>query len=247
MAKKFKDYYDAELADMLADKFGTVVKDFGTDDFVQYIADNVEGKAMIERQDVFADAFEKYLGDDYVSNLEVIKNILGPKLPQPEGMFNIGYWVWPIGRYVERHALDDVQASIAAIYEITQRFTGEFAVRPLIQNKPDILMPVMIQWSKDDSVHVRRLATEGVRISLPWAKKMTAAVDCWEQYKTILTNLKDDPEKFVQKSVGNNLNDLMKFDRVKALEIIDEWESGEVTKNTAWIIKHGRRSERKKA
>jgi 3-methyladenine DNA glycosylase AlkC len=62
-----------------------------------------------------------------------------------------------------------------------------------------------------------------------------------------LTNLKNDPSKFVQKSVGNNLNDLYKEFPEKADEIIKEWSEDNPSKETEWIIKHGLRSTRKKS
>ena len=57
-------------------------------------------------------------------------------------------------------------------------------------------------------------------------------------------------EKFIQKSVGNNLNDLYKIDKNLALKIINSWkkeiETGNMTdseiKGVNWIIKHGLRS-----
>lgn len=104
----------------------------------------------------------------------------------------------------------------------------------------------MLAWSTDESVHVRRLSSEGMRISLPWSKKIYVCIDEFGTYKQILTNLKNDPYKFVQKSVGNNLNDLMKEFPDKAQEIISEWEADNPGKETLWIIKHGLRSERKK-
>ena len=64
--------------------------------------------------------------------------------------------------------------------------------------------------------------------------------------KLILVNLQYDPEKFVQKSMGNNLNDLMKEFPDKANEIINDWRNGNPLKETLWIIKHGTRSHRKK-
>ena len=85
-----------------------------------------------------------------------------------------------------------------------------------------------------------------MRIKLPWAKKLTVALDEFESFKKILTNLKNDKEKFVQKSVGNNLNDLMKEAPQLANKIIDEWKTKNPTKETLWIIKHGTRSLRKK-
>ena len=95
-------------------------------------------------------------------------------------------------------------------------------------------------------VHIRRLASEVIRISLPWSKKLYTAVNDFENYKIILSNLKNDTSKFVQKSVGNNLNDLYKEFPEKANEIIKEWNDDNPTKETQWIIKHGLRSEKKK-
>ncbi|MBU4534967.1 MAG: hypothetical protein KKF16_03890 [Euryarchaeota archaeon] len=46
----------------------------------------------------------------------------------------------------------------------------------------------------------------------------------------------------MQKSVGNNLNDLMKEDPDKAYQIIEEWKKDNPGKETEWIIKHGMRS-----
>ena len=103
-----------------------------------------------------------------------------------------------------------------------------------------------MKWSQDKNVHVRRLASEGIRTRLPWAKKSFSALEEFELYKKVLTNLKNDKEKFVQKSVGNNLNDLMKDFPELAEEIIEEWENDNPGKETLWIIKHGKRSLRKK-
>lgn len=128
------------------------------------------------------------------------------------------------------------------IYELTKRFTGEFAIRPLIEKDSEKALKIVLNWSKDKNVHVRRLASEGLRIRLPWAKKSVAAVKQFKLFKQILLNLNSDKEKFVQKSVGNNLNDLMKENPQLASEIIIEWGKNKPTKATLWIIKHGSRS-----
>ena len=91
---------------------------------------------------------------------------------------------------------------------------------------------------------MRRLASEGVRIRLPWGIKLHAALDEFERYTEILTNLKDDPEKFVQKSVGNNLNDLYREAPQKAEHIIAQWRKTPSGKAQEWIIKHGMRNQK---
>jgi len=245
MAKKFKDYYDIDCAELIADKILQVDSTFNKRGFNSYLKKELPDKEFTARQDVFADAFEKYLTSDYNENIKIFGKILGTELQTTKGMFIYGWWLWPVGRYVQRNGLKDFEASINFIYELTKRFTGEFAIRTLLETKPKNTIKTMLKWSKDKNVHVRRLASEGVRIKLPWAKKLTVALDEFEIYKKILTNLKNDKEKFVQKSVGNNLNDLFKEAPNLANEIIEEWNSDNPTKETLWIIKHGSRSLRK--
>ena len=203
-------------------------------------------KEFSERMDVFVNGFEQYLPNAYEQNIVIFEKILGEELKQETGMFTEGWWLWPIGRYVEKHGVENLKVSLAFIKELTKRFTGEYAIRPLLANKPKETIKEIIKWSKDKNVHVRRLASEGVRISLPWSKKLYTALDDFENYKTILTNLKNDTSKFVQKSVGNNLNDLYKEFPEKANEIIKEWNEDKPTKETLWIINHGLRSTREK-
>jgi len=161
-------------------------------------------------------------------------------------MFSEGWWLWPVGRYVEKYGINNLKVSLCFIKELTKSFTGEYAIRPLLANKPKETIKEIIKWSKDKNVHVRRLASESVRISLPWSKKLYIAIDYFENYKIILNNLRNDTSKFIQKSVGNNLNDLYKEFPEKANEIIKEWKKNKPTKETEWIIKHGLRSVKKK-
>jgi 3-methyladenine DNA glycosylase AlkC len=246
MAKKFKDYYDLKCAELIADKILQVDNTFNKRGFVSYLKKELPDKEFTARQDAFADAFEKYLPNDYSKNTILFEKILGDELKTTEGMFIYGWWLWPVGRYVQRNGFKDYDASMNFIYELTKRSTGEFAIRTLLEAHPTKTIRTMVKWSKDKNVHVRRLASEGVRIKLPWAKKLTVALDEFKVFKKILTNLKNDKEKFVQKSVGNNLNDLMKEAPQLANQIIDEWRADDPSKETLWIIKHGTRSLRKK-
>jgi 3-methyladenine DNA glycosylase AlkC len=263
MAKKFKDYYDAEcarlIASRLADAIGSTT--FDPDRFVREISEHLEGDPPFSaRQDIFATALEHHLPGDYPGALQALTAILGPPLQEPEGMFTYGWWLWPIGRFVERNALLDRPASYRFIRELTRRFTGEFAIRPLLREEPEEAMEVLDRWSRDTDVHIRRCASEGMRIRLPWAKRLTVALDHFDRYRTVLGHLRQDPERFVQKSVGNNLNDLMKEAPDLAWELIREWEaeldgtgagrdyavSDGVAGATRWIIRHGTRSTRKR-
>lgn len=238
---KFKDYYNKDCAKLLSQKIKVLLPKFNSQDFIRYIDKNVADKELFERLDVFVVAFELYLGNNYEQNIKIFENILGPELAQETGMFSEGWWLWSVGRYVEKHGTENTKVSLAFIKELTKRFTGEYAIRPLLENKTKETIKTILKWSKDENVHVRRLASESVRIALPWSKKLYAAVNDFDNYKIILTNLKNDKSKFVQKSVGNNLNDLYKEFPEKANEIIKEWKQDNPTKETLWIINHGLR------
>ncbi len=244
MAQKFKDYYDDACAEMLAERIGAVLPGFMRERFMETLVGQFEDKTLSARLDLFAQALRSSLPGAYAQHIIALLPLLGPELQTETGMFTQGWWLSPIACYVEKRATEDFAASVAFIRELTKRHTGEFAVRPLLVAFPAEMMAVMRDWSLDENVHVRRLSSEGMRIRLPWAKKLTIALERFDDFKTILGNLKDDPSKFVQKSVGNNLNDLYKEAPEKAEEIIKEWEKGGALSASArWVVKHGRRNQ----
>lgn len=241
---KYKDYYDDDYILSLSQKILLVMPDFDEKNFCHSLIGRLDDKELFARIDCIVDAMQKSMTDDYSENIQAFFNILGPELEKPEGMFNLGWWLWPIGRYVERYGNEDWMLSLAFLKELTKRFTGEYAIRSLLREHPKEVMDELINWTKEENVHVRRLASEGVRIRLPWSQNLFVALDEFERYYCILTNLKDDPEKFVQKSVGNNLNDLYKYNPQKADFIINEWIKSGQSKAQNWIIKHGRRNQK---
>ncbi len=241
---KHKDYYNDEYISDFSRKIHDVMPDFDAGTFCDTLLGRLDDKELFARLDFIVDAMQQSMSGDYAANIEAFFNMLGPELEKPEGMFNLGWWLWPVGRYVERHGNEDFRLSLSFLKELTKRFTGEFAVRPLLQAHPGEVMDELIRWTDDKNVHVRRLASEGVRTRLPWSPKLLVALEEFERYTILLTNLKDDPQKFVQKSVGNNLNDLYKDAPEKADFIIAQWESMGRSRAQDWIIKHGRRNQK---
>lgn len=240
---KHKDYYNDDYIRGFSLKIHSVMPDFDEDAFRHDLIGQLEDKELFARFDCIVDSMQKNMPDNYSENIEAFFHILGPELTKPEGMFNLGWWLWPVGRYVERCGNENWELSLSFLKELTKRFTGEFAIRPLLKEHPGEVMDELAIWTKDKNVHVRRLASEGVRIRLPWSQKLYVALDEFERYTAILTNLKDDPEKFVQKSVGNNLNDLYKEAPEKAESIIIKWQMSGQSKAQEWIIRHGMRNQ----
>ena len=241
---KHKDHYNDDYIFSFSQKIHSVMPDFDDKAFCHALTGRLDDKELFARLDCIVDAMQENMTDDYSKNILAFFDMLGPELEKPEGMFNLGWWLWPVGRYVERHGNEDWALSLSFLKELTKRFTGEYAVRPLLQEHPKEVMDELIKWTSDKNVHVRRLASEGVRIRLPWSQKLYVALDEFERYTTILTNLKDDPEKFVWKSVGNNLNDLYKDAPEKADFIIAQWEKSGNSKAQDWLIRHGKRNQK---
>lgn len=241
---KHKDHYDDKYILMFSSKISAVMPAFDPAIFADELLGQLDDKELFARFDCIVDAMQRNMGDDYSENIQAFFDLLGPELEQSEGMFSFGWWLWPVGRYVERFGNENWHLSLAFLKELTKRFTGEYAIRPLLKAHPEEVMDELILWTKDSNVHVRRLACEGVRIRLPWSEKLLAALEEPERYSEILTNLKDDPEKFVQKSVGNNLNDLYKEAPGQAEEIIARWRNTPGSKAQDWIIRHGMRNQK---
>ena len=241
---KHKDYYDNQYIEDFSKKLFSIMSDFDEKAFVHQLYGRLDDKELFARFDCIVDAMEQNMERNYSKNIQAFYRLLGPELEGSQGMFQFGWWLWPISRYVERHGNEDFCLSLSFLKELTKRFTGEYAIRPLLKEHPKETMEELIIWTKDKNVHVRRLASEGVRIRLPWSQKLLVPLDEFERYTRILTNLKDDPEKFVQKSVGNNLNDLYKDDPQKAELIIKQWRESGHSKAQDWIIKHGMRNKK---
>lgn len=74
-------------------------------------------------------------------------------------------------------------------HDLTGHLDDKEPIRPLLKEHPGEVMDELIRWTKEENVHVRRLASEGVRIRLPWSPRLTVALDEFERYTAILTNL----------------------------------------------------------
>lgn len=244
--KKLKFWFDGELANFLATKINTVDSQFNSESFIQFITYRIDSLELKDRIEVFAD--EMYLGfsSDYLTGLNVLMQILGPENKEETGMFTNYYWIMPIAKYVEKFGLNHHSQSMKAIEEITKRNTGEYAIRPFINLHFENTMIQIEKWSNHSNKHVRRLASEGIRPRLPWAKKLDNFITNPSPILPILNSLKDDPSKYVQKSVANCLNDILKDNYLTGKNLINSWVEPKMNPHRKWIIKHGLRIQIKK-
>jgi len=240
--KQLKLNFNKELADLLAAKISKVYINFAKQEFIQKVENNITDLELKQRIEVITDALHEFLPSEYKQAIKILSQILGPANKNETGMFKDGYWLMPVAFFVEKYGINDFKDSTTAIYEITQRNTGEYAVRPFLVKYPQEMLSLMLKWSADNNVHVRRLSSEGVRPRLPWAKKLEQFIIDPKPILPILENLKEDESVFVKKSVANNLNDILKDNYDIGIKVLKEWSKSK-NKDTRWIIKHALRNE----
>ncbi|MEM9076007.1 MAG: DNA alkylation repair protein [Bacteroidota bacterium] len=239
--KQLKLWFDAELAELLSNKFQEINVAFDKRSFVEHISVQVEELELKDRVECFADTLKSHLSGSYTKDISYFMKILGPENEKETGMFKEFYWIMPLAKYVEKYGLANFEISMKAIYEITKRNTGEYTIRPFLQKEQDRTLDVLLKWSEDSNKHVRRLTSEGVRPRLPWANKLNAFIENPKPILPILDNPKDDPSKYVQKSVANCLNDILKDNLEIGRNIIEFWAK-DADKERKWIIKHALRN-----
>lgn len=113
---------------------------------------------------------------------------------------------------------------------------------PTIEKDLKKTIQQMMIWSVNPNKDVRRLFSEGVRPRLPWAKKLDIFIENPKPIIPILNNLKDDPSKYVQKSVANCIKDILKDNYDVEKELIESWNGKQISKERKWIIKHALRN-----
>ncbi|RKN81267.1 DNA alkylation repair protein [Ulvibacterium marinum] len=239
--KQLKLWFDKELALKLADKLIANGVTFDKNVFAQKVDQGTKDLELKDRVELIADLLKQQLAVDYTIAVTWLVGILGPENEKETGMFKAYYWVMPIAKYVEKYGLQHFDLSMNAIQEITKRNTGEYTIRPYLKAFPERTLKVMEVWSKDKNKHLRRLSSEGVRPRLPWAAKLDVFIEDPTPILPILENLKDDPSKYVQKSVANCINDILKDHPRIGKDLIDSWLLCP-TKERKWIVKHALRN-----
>lgn len=243
--KQLKLWFDKDLAELLATKINELKPDFDSSMFIHEIDRGVQDLELKDRVELIADSLDNFLTGAFEQKVDLLLQILGLENEEETGMFKEYYWIMPIAKFVEKYGLDHFDLSMKAIEEITKRNTGEYTIRPFIEKYPHKAMKQMLYWSKNSNKHVRRLASEGGRPRLPWATKLQQFIDDPSPLLPILETLKDDESKYVQKSVANCLNDMLKDNPEIAKTVIESW-SVDPTNERKWIINHSLRNLKKK-
>lgn len=243
---KIKDWYGKEFIDLFCKVINQKKARFSSKDFKAAYLKEFKTCEMKERLNLISALLDEHLKGNFKQKLEQLKPLLGESYPEETGMMNYGYHLYPVSQFIENHAEQDIDASLAFIYELTQRFTGEWAIRTVANYDPKHTLKTLKAWSKDENFHVRRLASEGLRARLPWGKKIEWACKAPEKTLPIYNALRNDKVLYVRRSVANAMGDLIKINDDLAYATFEKWLSKKKTKENVWVIKHAIRTPVKK-
>ena len=116
------------------------------------------------------------------------------------------------------------------------------AVRRYIANEPEQAIAALADWTGDKSPRVRRFACEATQPRGVWAEHIQRLKENPEFGLPILVPLNEDPERYVQDSVANWLNDAAKSQPKWVKMICATWIKRSDSKTTAYITKRAQRS-----
>ncbi len=241
-------YYDIRYIENVSKKIIKAYPEFKKDHFIEDMEVELNEQTYTEKMIIVANALNKYI-PSYGKALEIFHAMLGRKMTSMSETYDLGMEYAPFGKYVELFAVQNeacFEKTVGYIYELTQRYTGEFAMRPLLKAFPERTLEVIKKWTDDKSDCVRRLCSECMRVAIPWAPKLNFALERFDECAKVLIKLASDECEYVRRSVANNLNELCKVDMEKAKYLIEKISEIDDSKNIKKLITHGTRWARKK-
>jgi 3-methyladenine DNA glycosylase AlkC len=241
MAEPLKNYFGPDVPARIADMIHKVDGAFPREAFLVDALDGFEALELTPRARHIASALGRHLPQDYGQAVEILIASLGPKLEAVELTGMEVFLYMPHVFYVAEFGAEHFEASMRAQYELTQRFTAEYSIRVFLEAFPERTLARLREWAHDESVHVRRLVSEGTRPRLPWAPRLRAFQADPRPVLELLDLLKDDRELYVRRSVANNLNDVGKDNPAVLIETCRRWAQ-DATAERRWLIRHALRS-----
>lgn len=236
----FKHAFNHALLQDIASLIARHYPAFNAEAFLNQ-AENLDKLEMKARVQVIRDALAAELPQDYPAALAVVVSVLKENKLR-------GFAVWPFAEFIQVYGLNHPALSLEALKVVTVCFTAEWAVRPFIKQNPEETMHFLLQCAQDESVDIRRWASEGTRPRVPWGEKLYLFIKDPAGTRAILDALKFDPELYVRKSVANHLNDITKDHPDYVIQLLQSWQQqakqsgNDDEKKIAWITRHSLRT-----
>ena len=241
MAEALVDRFGPEVAVQIGEMIRTADPLFDVEAFTAAALTGYAELGLTDRAQAICDALVPALPAQPCAAIELISASLPPRGVAQRWQGMDSFVLMPFGMYIAEYGLDCFEASMAAQYEITRRFTSEFSIRAFIEHRYEPTMARLRHWVHDPDEHVRRLVSEGTRPRLPWAGQLQAFRDDPEPVLELLEVLKDDPSDYVRRSVANNLNDIAKDHPERVVDLCRRWWP-EGSPERRRLVRHGLRT-----
>jgi 3-methyladenine DNA glycosylase AlkC len=200
---------------------------------------NFDGLALGERAVVVRDALLADLPASYAATAKIVRKML-------KNEAFTSWMIWPVGEAAAVRALastksGDFEDGLRLLAQLTGRFSSEFAIRSFLNADLQRTLDAAIIWTRDLDEAVRRLASEGTRPRLPWAKQVPAFRAQPAAAIEILSRLYRDESETVRRSVANHLNDISRADPNLAVRTATRWLK-KPDANTPRLVRHAMRT-----
>lgn len=247
MKEKFslKDHlFNALKVALLADSIKNVYADFEKESFERDVLEAFPRLELKERITHIRMCLKKYLAADYQEAVNIILQALPKPLDEHLNDDDFGDFIYaPYHDFVAHFGCsqEHLLFSLAALKEMTKRFSAEDAIRYFINAFPSETLKILNEWANDSNYHVRRLCSEGTRPKLPWSQKINIEP---EETLPILHQLFSDKTRYVTRSVANHLNDIAKLNPDFVLNTLRFWTISGRQKEAEmnFIVKHSLRT-----
>ena len=241
MAEPLKNRFGIDVPRRIGAQISAVSREFDDAAFQTDVQNGYDELELMPRARHIARRLRAHLPEQYPAALKILMKSIGPRVERGDSQGMASFYYGPHTFFVSEFGLDDFEISLAAQYELTQRFTAEFSIRPFLERHQERTLAQFRLWATDDNAHVRRLVSEGSRTRLPWAARLRAFQKDPGPVIELLELLKDDPDLYVRRSVANNLNDIGKDHPDVLVAVAQRWLQG-ATDERRWIVNHALRS-----
>lgn len=246
-APLLKDGFNASTVRWIAQSIAAVHPAFASKGFVGFCLEGFDGLSLMERVGRVARGMHRHLPADFGRAVTVLQQAMGePGTPAREAQGMAAFRHAPHLQFVAEAGLDHPEAALDALEWLTRHFSGEFAIRPFIERDPHATLQRMQRWCTHPDPRVRRLASEGSRPLLPWARRVSHLVEDPSLTVPLIDTLAGDPDEVVRRSAANHLNDISRLDPALAVRVASGWcarglQDGERTVNRALrtLVKQG--------
>jgi len=242
----FKNNLSPELVRTISFHLDRHLEGFDRAAFDETILRRLADLELKQRAQLMADEIHKVLPGGLSERSRILEAMLYPHegvgIDAPSDETGIRGWgLMPLTAVVGQHGRADFEGSLELLRQMTKRATAEFDVRYFLDEDQDRALAIMTPWVRDESVHVRRLVSEGTRPRLPWGMQLKKLIKDPSPTLPLLEALKDDSEEYVRRSVANHLNDIAKDHPDLVADIAVSWMK-EASKPRAKLVRHACRT-----